>query len=396
MVMTVPGIYEAGYRKARASPSIRLLADKYVEHALVGDPPADAAVAALDGFDRMEAHRLMAAGMDRDDDVLRTGPRALRDFFAAVGEPPAWVDREAMAPGWGGFHDNVYEFVLGVVAGSIVQGFTTSISRAFAATGRTVQNGSQRYRQNLRHILEIMLPGGLDRTGEGWKLSVRIRFVHARVRRLLLRSGEWNVGEDGQPLSAAQVATACTLFSARHLDYAEALGARLTPEQRDGFMAVWRYTSWLLGVPETLLFRDKAEADELCRVAFLCEPPPGVDSVLMAHNIVNAAWVLFGIADPVERKAAADNVYRVSRSLIGDETADFLKFPRPAVPVPLAVLRLKRRLHDAAGRVFPGVTKRRRAQALTALLDVTRVDDHGLGMSYLLPTAAHEDRSAAW
>ena len=283
-----------------------------------------------------------------------------------------------------------------MVAGSIVQGFTTTISKAFAATGRTVQNGNQRYRQNLRHILEIMLPGGLERTGEGWKLSVRIRFVHARVRRLLLQSGNWNVDEDGWPLSAAQVATACTLFSARHLDHATSLGARLSSEQRAGFMHVWRYTSWLLGVPETLLFRDKAEADELCRVALLCEPPPTVDSVLMAHNIVNAAWVLFGITEPAEREAAANSVYRVSRALIGDEFADRLEFPRPAISVPLAALRWKRRLHDAVGRLVPAVTKKRRAQALSALLDVTRIDDQGLGMSYLLPTAAHEDRSQPW
>ena len=272
--MGVPGIYKTGYRKARATAASRHLADRYVEHTLVGDPLGDAAVAALDGFDRMEGHRLVAAGMDQDDDVLRTAPRALQDFFTAVGVAPAWVDPEAMAPGWHGFHDNVYEFVLAVVAGSIVQGFTTTISKAFAATGRTVQNGNQRYRQNLRHILEIMLPGGLERTGEGWKLSVRIRFVHARVRRLLLQSGNWNVDEDGWPPErrAGRHGMHPVLGAppgSRHVP-----GARLSSEQRAGFMHVWRYTSWLLGVPETLLFRNKAEADELCRVALLCEPPP--------------------------------------------------------------------------------------------------------------------------
>lgn len=392
--MRIPAVYVDGLEEARASNPT--LAVKYVEHTLVGDPLADAAIQSLEGLDRMEVHRLVRAGTDQDDDILGGAPRALQDFFAAVGASPAWVDHEAMAPGWDGFHDNVYEFVLAVVAGSIVQGFTTSISKSFTATGRTLLNGNQRYRQNLRHILEIMLPGGLERTGEGWKLSIRIRLVHARLRRLLSQSGDWNVDQDGWPLSAAQVATACTLFSARHLDHAKAVGARLSSEQCAGFMHVWRYTAWLLGVPESILFRDKREADELCRVAFLCEPPPTVDSIFMAHNIVNAANVLFGITDPDERLAVAASVYSVSRALIGDDMADRLDFPRRSVGMPLTALRWKRRLQDAAGRFMPSVTKRRRAEALSALLKVTNTDDRGLGISYLQPTSIHEERSKSW
>lgn len=47
--------------------------------------------------------------------------------------------------------------------------------------------------QNNRHMVEIFLPGGLYREGDGWKLSVRIRIIHAQMRYLL------NQSEDGIP-----------------------------------------------------------------------------------------------------------------------------------------------------------------------------------------------------
>ena len=76
-------------------------------------------------------------------------------------------------------------------------------------TGRvTTGQGPRRIRQNTRHFIEIMLPGALDREGEGWKLSVRIRLVHAQVRRLLRAADGWDEAVYGTPISAAHLGLA--------------------------------------------------------------------------------------------------------------------------------------------------------------------------------------------
>ena len=41
---------------------------------------------------------------------------------------------------------------------------------------------------------------------------------------------------------------------------AESLGATFSDEERDGYMAVRRYASYLIGIPETILFHDESEA----------------------------------------------------------------------------------------------------------------------------------------
>ena len=78
------------------------------------------------------------------------------------------------------------------VPGVLIEGFTTNIAKSFFITGRVRDQGVRRLGQNNRHMLEIFLPGGQYRQGDGWKLSVRISLVHARIRHLLNNSEEWD------------------------------------------------------------------------------------------------------------------------------------------------------------------------------------------------------------
>ena len=148
----------------------------------------------------------------------------------------------------------------GFAAGVLVDGFGTLIAKSFVMTGRVFDSGVRRLRQNNRHFLEVFFPGGLERAGDGWKLSVRIRFIHARMRRLLHDSGEWDTEAWGVPINSAHTGYAAACFSARTIKHSESVGVSYTQEERDSIMAVWRYTAYLMGIPETILFTNEAEA----------------------------------------------------------------------------------------------------------------------------------------
>ena len=92
--------------------------------------------------------------------------------------------------------------------------------------------------QNNRHLLEVFYPGGLHRLGDGWKLSMRLRFVHGRVRNLLKHSGTWDEATYGTPVSAAHLGLAMTVFSMRLLDYSRLTGALFNREEAASLMAV--------------------------------------------------------------------------------------------------------------------------------------------------------------
>ena len=387
----IPTIYQAGYKQARTdNPGV---AANYVKHTLIGDPSADAVIEALAPFDQMQVHRFIHAGMERQEDVLREAPSVLGDFFERISVPPSWFDPTKLLPGMLAYHQNSDLFIAAHVAGVLVEGFATTISKPFFMTGRLTDHGLRRLQQNNRHLIEICMPGGLERHGDGWKLSVRIRLIHARIRRMLRNSEEWDVDAQGTPISAAQMAFASSAFSALLLEKCETLGGGLDEVARDSFMDIWRYTAWLFGVPEEILFRNYDEAMELCRVGFMIEPPPDLESILMANGLINSAPLIVGAVGPARRRFVKF-VYRISRALIGDELADQLRFPRQWTAGILPFMRWQRRFQKLQERLLPGLTHSRRAKNFTTLLERSLMDD--MGISYRLPDQISADRTSPW
>ena len=390
--MQIPAGYREGYARARArNPA---LADRYIRHTLVGDPPADALVAALAPYGQEQAHRYIEAGMERDSAALRQAPAAVREFFDAISIPPAWFDPQYVIPGARAYFLNWDVFIGAHVLSVLVEGFSSLISKSFFMTGRLTDYGVRRLRQNNRHVIEICMPGGLERDGDGWKLSVRVKLVHAQVRKLLRESGDWDEAAWGTPLHMGHMAYAAAAFSALLLRRVRMLGVKLNAEESDSFIHLWRYVGWLFGVPEELLFRNEAEAYALCLVGFDCEPPPGWEAVAMANALINSAPLLAGMTDPAERRKFAEYLYRISRALIGDELADQLQFPRQRTTGLLLRARWQRRLIRLRERLAPGREGQRRAANFSLLMAQAFFDDGGL--SYRLPDHSFADRSNPW
>ena len=390
--MQIPTAYQPGYEKARASDPD--LAKTYIEHTLIGDPEADALVNAIAAADQEQQAEFIRAGMDEDEEALRSVPQEVREFFDRIGTPPEWFDSEVVYAGCRKFHAYSDLFLTAFVTDIIVRGFTTLISQSFFITGRLTDRGVRRLRQNIRHLLEIMLPGGLERHGEGWKLSVRLRLVHARVRQQLLVAEDWDQEAHGMPLSAAHIALASCNFSGMMLWAAGRIGARLNDEERDSFMQIWHYTAWLMGVPDALIFRNEAEAREIFRVGYMCEPPFGAEAIAMANSVINSAPLVIGIEDKDERKALLSYGYRLSRALLGDELADQLLFPKSRTTGTLVYLRMRRRIQEII-EALRGPRQRAkglRTQNFMTMLDISVLEEDNI--SYRLPDELHGDPSS--
>ncbi len=388
----IPSAYLAGYEKARAQDPET--AANYIAHTTLGDPEADAAVEALASLSQRESAQLIQALMDQQPGILRDAPEPLRELFERLETPPAWFDPAAVNFGCRAFQANSDLFIAAFVAAVLVEGFTTLISKSFFITGRLTSHGVRRLQQNNRHLVEIFLPGGLEQQGDGWKLSVRIRLVHAQIRRLLNHSSEWDAEAWGVPLSAAHIALAVANFSAKLLKRASRFGLVLNNEERQSFMMIWRYTGYLLGVPETILFRDEEEAYNFYRIADLCEPPPNVESIVLANGLINSAPVVAGIADPTERRQVVNHIYAVSRALIGDRLADQLHFPQQRTRGLLASLYMKNRFWYAVGAVFPQLAQNRKKDKFLGVLNISVYDQEGI--AYKMPDKVDAEKSSEW
>ena len=387
----IPAAYRDGFAKAAAlDPD---LAARYVAHTAIGDPLADDAVESLAAADQRTAHRLIQAGMDRDESAFAAAPEPLREFFAQLEAPPAWFDASATYAGCRAFHAYSDLFIPAFFVVTL-QNAATLISKAFYTTGRvTTGQGPRRIQQNTRHFIEIMLPGALDRDGEGWKLSARIRLVHAQVRRLVRASGKWDEDTYGVPISAAHMGLASANFSATMLAQASRLGARLDADARASFMQIWRCASLIIGTPEALLFEgDEAKTAHLHKIATICEPPPGHESSVIANTLVESVPLIAGIESERKRRNMALHVYRVSRALLGDDLADALEFPKQRTRGLLRWLRLRRSIDDFSHRALHRRAKKWRGNNFVFLLDASSIDD----LSYRLPDHLEAEKQAPW
>ena len=382
----MPYAYLEGYEKARLYD--QAAADNYLKHTTIGDPELDPIMEELSAaLSPSDLHRFIGAGIEQHEEVLCLAPRALRDFFRNLQEPP-WLYYEGFRPGIRAFHENVDLMLTAFVTGVLVEGFSTLIAKSFNITGR-VASTKRRLQQNNRHMLEIFFPGNLQRNGEGWKLSTRIRFVHTRIRGLLAKSDDWNHEAWGTPVSAAHLGFAISVFSKRLLEYSAMLGAKFSREEQESVLAVWRYAGYLMGIPETILYTNGEEAGKMYKVGYLCEPKPDADSVAVANLLIQAIPKVADVQDSAEQEKLVELAYRLSRALIGKELADGFEFPPDPKWATLFKFRMKQRVLRLVR-----TNKMVRSDNFTQLLQISVYDSEGL--SYKMPDHVYTSKSSPW
>ena len=159
-------------------------------------------------------------------------------------------------------------------------------------------------------------------------------------------------------------------------------------------MAVWRYSGHLMGIPETILFHNADDALELHHIGHMCEPDCPIESIVMAHALVNSAPLIAGMTDPADRRTLAQYVYRISRGLIGKETADSLMYPPLSSFGAVWWFKMQQRYDDILGKLLPGRRQDSNYARFTELLETSLFDEEGI--RYTLPDHVYAEESAKW
>ena len=369
----IPLAYRDGYERAVAiNPDF---AANYIHNTTVGDPLADAVVKALAPLTGQEINHIMTTGLDRGTETDPNTLPVLNDLIESLDKVPSWFDHDAALPGRLALYRHVDLFIIGLIFVSL-QNFNSLMSRVFFLTGQgTTQQGLRVIRQNIRYMTEaLMLPHSLDPWENGWKFSIRVRLVHARIRRQLCKSGTWNKARFGEPISAANMALTSANFSATLIRNVQRLGANLGADERAGLMQVWRYASWLMGTPDSLLCGgDEVTTAELSRIGHLCEPVP--DGVTMEITKASMGFLpdVARLTDPAKKQAMVEHGYRLARALLGHELVEQFGFPRKRTFGLLPLMRLRYRLQNAPVPLVPAIARCWNDDPFLQLLDVARI-----------------------
>ncbi len=173
---------------------------------------------------------------------------------------------------------------------------------------------------------------------EGFRLTVKVRIMHARVRRMIEESGEWNAAAWGVPINQHDMAGTTLLFSVAMLDGLRKLGLRIDAEEGERYVHLWRWVGQTIGVDPRLLPTSEADAMRLADLIAATTGRPDQDARDLTKALFDTAWN--GAHTPKEKRDAARRYHfatTLCRELVGDALADDLGVPtnrfRYALPI---------------------------------------------------------------
>src|SRR5262249_21306217 len=158
-------------------------------------------------------------------------------------------------------------------------------------------------------------------------MTVRVRLIHAQVRKLLLESGQWRSEAWGAPINQCHMAGTNLLFSIGALDALKRFGYRFTAIERESLIHLWRYAGYLLGLESELLVAGEWEGRRLLDMILAFEPESDDDSRALVDALMQTTFhYLRGFH--LGRLCSVNSCYGISRALIGNGRADMLGYPK--------------------------------------------------------------------
>lgn len=188
-------------------------------------------------------------------------------------------------------------YALGDLA--LLGGYANSdIAKPLAFTGALNGNSSfDRVSETTSFWFDVTTPGGLALHGKGYNSAIRVRIMHALVRRRLLQHPDWNCTEWGLPINQGDALATNVAFSMLMILGCKMLGWRFSDEEIEAVLHLWRYSGYLMGDKDQLLPQTKAEGvDWLYMVAVSARINPDHDSLELADSYLQAFREVAGSA----------------------------------------------------------------------------------------------------
>ncbi|GAA4673071.1 oxygenase MpaB family protein [Gordonia humi] len=124
-------------------------------------------------------------------------------------------------------HTAAFGIVLG--AASLLRGAANTIAdRPLAQTGRYVSSPAVRSVEVGEWLRKVISPGGMRRDGGGFAYTVRVRIIHAHVRRGLRAAGRWDADAWGEPVPQPYMAFTMAEFGHIAIDAMAKIGVEFS------------------------------------------------------------------------------------------------------------------------------------------------------------------------
>jgi hypothetical protein len=332
----------------------------------VGDEPMDRLVEWMYSTDMSQARPLFERALAGGIDSVADAPEPLRAFFVRVETVPDWVDwdqiRRAEEVMRSGGADGMYiARDIALLGGYMFAGFNQTLLR----TGALEKGSNKRFAETMQWAMDVISDDGMAPHGIGYRSTLRVRLIHAFVRRHVAAMPDWRSEDFGLPVN--QTDMAATLVGALIAPTAGALGMGILSRPADlaAVAHLTRYVGWLIGVRDEFLPTDFRDGMRVLyhTLSVLSSPDETTKQLAMPMVEDPLSWNYDSFPRLRRRLAKAQHLSMTS-AFLGPRAMRALGLPAfvmpwyPLIRIPINATR------SAAALVLPGGMKR--ASALGA------------------------------
>jgi hypothetical protein len=229
--------------------------DRVRAYTMLGDIVADAYAALIPQYGFRRLIDMLVTACEHGVEAVPDAPPELAAFIAEMEAIPDWIDMDLVREGQRLDRNAAAHLGPFAIRGAFVATFLNKYSALpMALTGTLgAETAAKRVNETAAFFTTTLLPGALERHGEGFKAAAMVRLMHSMVRFNALRSGRWDSAVYGVPIPQVDQMPAglipIFLMSFQMLRKGR---RRFTPAER-AKVELARYRCFLLGLPEDLL-----------------------------------------------------------------------------------------------------------------------------------------------
>jgi hypothetical protein len=269
--------------------------NRFGELMMKGDPLDDqlADWGANIGF--AQARLLIDKALEQGIEHVPEAPDFLRDLFVTIDNDPPWLDRKLMEDGQRAVCRTGVVGTLVMRDAALMGGYgNAAINKPLVFTGALAQSAARRTSETRAFAIDVTKPGAMDRFGKGVKTTVKVRFLHALLRRRIRKHPDWRDKDWGIPINQADMLATNIVFSVGFLTGMKALGFRFSQREKSGIIHLWKYLGYLMGIDENILVDTEREGLKILYASVISQPDADEDTRTLARALMNEPYEMAG------------------------------------------------------------------------------------------------------
>lgn len=222
-----------------------------------------------------------------EENGLKNLPDNFKSLATEVSTLPTWLDQELIQSGVELSQRAGLNGLLILRNFSLLGGYYFSnLTKPLVVTGALEKGATHRLYNTLQFWSDVSRSGESGNT-ERIQASLKIRLIHAASRILILeKNPDWDKQQLGYPINLADMIATNIAFTLYFLYGLEKLGFRVTETEEAGIFHLWKYVTWLLGVPAELIPDNRKEAVDYLHYWTTKQNGPDDDSVTLAKALL--------------------------------------------------------------------------------------------------------------